>query len=329
MPSLSLQIIVETDDFKPESIVELAKEENLDLDLFIINPKEKTIEGFQSNEGPWISGHSSGSFIEDIQSALSAARGDYFAIVRSSRMCSMDTITRMLKEAEKGFDVVVASRFSGKKRKFDLKTTVIKLLVREMNGISDPLSLFFIAKKSLLAGINLSTSPETLLPELIIKNRTIKISEIYQESGTKGKIYSGSFISYTYSLLRLSKYRAIKFGLVGLSGIGINEGAEYIFHAPFGLIIPFALLISIELSIIWNFTFNNAWTFSDRKFEPVAIRFLKFNSVTALGAVVNYVFGNVLSPFIYFLYANLIGILAGFAINYLGSDYLVWKTKRD
>lgn len=329
MPRLSLQIIVESADFRPENVVELAREQNIEMDLFIVNPKDRTIEGFMSEGGSVVRVNGSGDFLKDLQDTLDNSPGEYFAIVRSNRICSMETITRMIEKAEHGYDIVVASRYSDKKRRFDLKTAIIKLLVREMNVISDPLSPFFIARKSMLYGIDLSTSPETILPELIIKNRSARISEIQYGREISARAFAGGFFAYAFSLLRLSRYRAVKFGLVGITGIGINEGAEYLFHSLSGLIIPVALLLSIEISILWNFTFNNVWTFSDRRHGSVILRLLRYNTVTALGATVNYVVGLSLVPFMFYLYANLIGIFLGFLVNYLGSDYLVWKIEKD
>lgn len=328
MSRISLQIVLEEGSFDPEGIVGIAREENLDMDLFIINPKSKTIEGYMSDGTSNRKVKRSGNFINDIQSTLRQSEGEYFAVARSDRMCSISTILRMINKAEEGYDIVVASRYPGKRR-FDIKTAIIKLLVREMNGISDPLSPFFIARRELIENIDLSTSPETMLPELIIRNRKPRIAEIQADYPRNGKIYSGSFILYCFSLLKLSNYRALKFALVGITGIAINEGAEYIFHTFTGFIIPIALFLSIELSIIWNFIFNNAWTFSDRKAGGFFYKLGKYNAVTALGAAINYGVGIGLSSLIFYLYANLIGIFIGFLVNYLGSDYLVWKIEKD
>ncbi|MCL4315162.1 MAG: GtrA family protein [Candidatus Thermoplasmatota archaeon] len=324
MSRISLQVVLEEGAFDPENIVGIAKEENLDMDLFIIDPGSRTIKGYMSDGGITGNVKSSGNFIKDIQNTLKRSEGDFFAVVRSDKMCSMPTLMRMITKAEEGYDVVVASRFPGK-RKFDVKTAIIKLLVREMNGISDPLSPFFIARRDLIENIDLSTSPETILPEIIIRNRKPRVAEVKADYPGRGRVYSGSFILYCLSLLKLSNYRALKFALVGITGIAINEGAEYVFHSYTGFIIPVALFLSIELSIIWNFIFNNAWTFSDRKSGGFLYKLGKYNAVTALGAAINYGVGIGLATIVFYLYANLLGIFIGFLVNYLGSDYLVWK----
>lgn len=103
-------------------------------------------------------------------------------------------------------------------------------------------------------------------------------------------------------------YRFLKFGIVGFSGFIINLGILEILVGTH-LLVPVASLfnslktipvlevlslevawaaaISIECSIISNFTFNNIWTFSKHRIgtlNKIIKNFLKFN-LTSIGAV--------------------------------------------
>lgn len=58
--------------------------------------------------------------------------------------------------------------------------------------------------------------------------------------------------------------RLIKFSLVGGSGIIVNMGIFFILNEFFGLIYKISSIISIELAIINNYTWNSLWTWKDR-----------------------------------------------------------------
>jgi len=80
----------------------------------------------------------------------------------------------------------------------------------------------------------------------------------------------------------------IRFGLVGLSGVGVNLCALAIFSA-LGLISTLASALAIELSILSNFVLNDRWTFSDRRSGPWWARALRFQLVSLVGALMQWV----------------------------------------
>lgn len=84
------------------------------------------------------------------------------------------------------------------------------------------------------------------------------------------------------------KQRFVKFGFVGFVGYLINAfGLEFFYrvlHFPAGVAAGFGA----ELAIISNFTFNNLWTFSEKKISGVGMlvkKFIQFN-LTSVGAVI-------------------------------------------
>ena len=106
------------------------------------------------------------------------------------------------------------------------------------------------------------------------------------------------------SSLSLSRWASfIKFNVVGLSGVFVNEGALILLAAS-GMYYLSASALAVEISIVTNFIFNDLWTFRDRRHGHAAGRFLKFNGVMLIGLVVN----------VAVLYA---------ATEYLGIDYRV------
>ena len=88
-------------------------------------------------------------------------------------------------------------------------------------------------------------------------------------------------LSSTSSLL-------IRFGLVGLSGVGVNLCALAIFSA-LGLVSTLASALAIELSVLSNFALNDRWTFSDRRHGSWWVRALRFQLVSLVGALMQWV----------------------------------------
>ena len=84
------------------------------------------------------------------------------------------------------------------------------------------------------------------------------------------------------------------------------------------------------MSILWNFFFNNAWTFRYRpKAEHIAIRGLKFNVISLVSLAVTFVAFVILMrllPEMPLLVDQLVAILPATAINYFFNSY--WTFKR-
>ena len=76
--------------------------------------------------------------------------------------------------------------------------------------------------------------------------------------------------------------RAIRFGLVGLSGAVVNLAALRLFHGWLGWTLPLSIGLSSELSILSNFVANDRWTFGHRHVS--GRRLARFN-LASLGGI--------------------------------------------
>lgn len=123
-----------------------------------------------------------------------------------------------------------------------------------------------------------------------------------------------SFISKIFTL----KGTFLKFALVGVSGIIVNQGLLALQVDALQIDLKIAGLIAIELSILNNFFLNNIWTWKDRKKHSFGKRLLRYHMVTALSGGVNYVTLLFLTASLdmHYLLANLIGIGIGMVINF-------------
>ena len=127
-----------------------------------------------------------------------------------------------------------------------------------------------------------------------------------------------------YTRIHRSKNsRMVKFAIVGGAGTVINMLVLYLFYRRAGLPLAAASMLAVELAAICNYLFHDSWTFAAR--TPSFRRFAKFNAASLLGLALNVFTVWCLARLgLYFLAANLVGIAAGFTLNYMFSVSWVW-----
>ena len=124
--------------------------------------------------------------------------------------------------------------------------------------------------------------------------------------------------------------RFIKFNIVGLTGVVVNEGL-LVLLASQGFYYIYASAIAIEASIVTNFLMNDFWTFRDRRHGHIAIRFGKFNGLMIIGLVVNLaiLYGGTEFFGVNYALSNLVGIGAAFLVRYWLSVKYAWIKKEE
>ncbi len=128
----------------------------------------------------------------------------------------------------------------------------------------------------------------------------------------------------------LLQLRIIKFGLVGMTGVGVNMGMLYILTEYLHIIYIISSLIAIEISILSNFFLNDLWTWGDRVKKSFWERFIQYHISVGLTAILaNWLILLLLTEFfgIYYLISNLIGIAVGTLSNYILNDLWTFKQK--
>ena len=123
--------------------------------------------------------------------------------------------------------------------------------------------------------------------------------------------------------------RAVKFAVVGSSGVLVNMGVLYLLTAVFHIFYAISSVFAIEAAIITNFLLNNAWTWKDRRQNSFGQRFRKFQSISLAALLINWlvlIFFKEVAGY-HYLQANLIGIACGTAFNFVLND--VWTFKSD
>jgi len=276
------------------------------------------------------------------------SRGEILAVMDADLQHPPEKIREMLDEIKNGADIVVGSRYipGGEiehwsfKRKFYSKgaRAIAYLLLPKSRSVKDPLSGFFMLRKEVLEGTELNPMGYKILLEILIKGNYTTTKEVPitfrdRERGESSLVFN-EYGKYTKHLLRLSWtegeiLRFLKFGLVGISGVFVNEGLLWLFWGTMGMYLALASIISVEFSIIWNFMWNEIWTFHDRGKEGAGEFFKrmgKFNLVSFVGLVLNVsilmllhlTFG------IYPLTANIAGIAVAFIWNFAANNLWTW-----
>ncbi len=130
--------------------------------------------------------------------------------------------------------------------------------------------------------------------------------------------------------------RFLKFGSVGALGVVVNMACYTLFHEALGVEDYLARVFAIEIAVLHNFTWNFFWTWKDRgrRVKAYFTRLLRYHGSTfiasylvplAIGWAVNFAMEGI--PFANYI-SHLTGIVAGMLVNYLISDFWVFKTSK-
>jgi dolichol-phosphate mannosyltransferase len=122
----------------------------------------------------------------------------------------------------------------------------------------------------------------------------------------------------------------IKFNIVGLAGIVVNEALLIVLKSE-GYSLIVASIIAIEVSILSNFVLNDFWTFRDRRHGHVVVRLAKFNGLMIIGLVANLVILYAFTGYLGVQYtvSNLVGIGAAFLLRYWLSVKFAWIKREE
>jgi dolichol-phosphate mannosyltransferase len=207
---------------------------------------------------------------------------------------------------------------------FGVRTSVAQAIVRdhghafERGGFKVLMDLLLHAPADLRVG----EVPYVFLPRHAGESKLTRrhYLSFLRQLGRGGRMAASFFEALMSGLL-------LRFALVGATGILVNEGLLFLLHEGAAAPLVLASAIAIEASILWNFALNDAWTFRGKGANPAWVRFTRFHAASALGMVLNVavvVAGAALLPGVSYLLANLVGIAAGSAANFLLNLHWTW-----
>lgn len=291
------------------------------------------------------------SVVEGFQSA----RSDILQVIDADFSHPPDLIPRFYEAIRGGADIVIGSRYmkGGDIEAWPLKRRIISLGATAFGRVlfpevTDPVSGFFAVRREVVDGAPLAPRGYKILMEVLGKGRWRSFVEIPfvfkdREEG-ESKLRLDTMVDYLRQCGGIVRFsiahrtgpvwkewtRILRFGLVGLSGIFVNMGLLYALTEIAGLYYLVSAAIAIELSIVNNFVWNDVWTFKSARnlrFGRRIQRILSFQAVSMGGLVINmatlYILADIAG--VYYLVANLAGILVAFAWNYGVNRYYTWS----
>ncbi len=176
-----------------------------------------------------------GSYLIGIEHASS----ENIAIMDGDLQHPPEKLTSISEMLVNGYDIVICSRYKGKKFIGDRDKIrgiisrgaelLLKVMVKECRGISDPISGFIGFKKSLEIPVTQNMRGNKLLPFLIIANRDAKIGYVHynfseRTAGTSKIVSTGNNFVLKY-ISEVSEIRKVKKRL--LNKIRIDPSNEH------------------------------------------------------------------------------------------------------
>ncbi|MFH0847809.1 MAG: glycosyltransferase family 2 protein [Chloroflexota bacterium] len=283
-----------------------------------------------------------------ILDGIALADGEVIGVMDADLQHPPEVLPSLIKEYETGKDLVIASRYvpGGGCENWKLSRRIISkgaialahILLPPTRKIKDPVSGFFLFRRSLVKDLKFDPTGYKILLEMLMVAKPGNIAEvpftfIVRRVGSSKMTLrqERDYLRHLLSLMRRSGEltRFIKFIMVGGSGVVVNEGFLFLFREFAHLSLPLASALSIELSILSNYNLNDLITFRDRRKPGLGSflsRALRFNLVSLAGAGINWVtllfLTNVLG--VHYLVANLIGILLATLWNYIVNSWWTW-----
>ena len=124
--------------------------------------------------------------------------------------------------------------------------------------------------------------------------------------------------------------RFIKFGIVGSSGIVVNQATLMALGRLTAIPLEIRSPIAIEMAIISNFFLNYFWTWGDAEKSDTIKKLLKFNISSGLTSLLfNYIPLIIMVNFLNLneTISNLIGIAIASGFNFLISHFWTFRDK--
>ena len=289
------------------------------------------------------------------------ARGEVLGVIDGDLQHPPEVLLKLL-EAIQGADLAVASRhvegggvsdWGLVRRLLSRGAQVLGLLIlpQVVGRVTDPMSGYFMVRRSAIANKPLSPLGYKILLEVLGRGEIRQVAEVgyvFQERQSgESKVTWKQYVDYLRHLfrLRLARFkgkgkpivpltRFIRFGLVGLSGVFVDMVFLYLLSDPATLAwgLTRSKIVASELAIVNNFLWNDRWTFGDistqqKGWNKRLKRFLKFNLICLAGLVLNVLLLNLLFNVfgINRYVANLLAIAAVTLWNFWLNLKLSWR----
>ncbi len=220
-----------------------------------------------------------------VVAGLRMARGRYVCVMDADLQHPPELLPALLAEAERGADLVVASRYAkggsreglaGATRRLVSRgaTIVARLLFTEARQSSDPLSGFFLCRRALVDGIEFRPVGFKILLELLVCVPELRVVDVPMTQAVRSAGESKAtarqgllYLSHLWSLFFdvPGSARVWKFALVGVSGLCVFLPILAVLIGIVHVNPLVAFVPAFGLSAAWNTVMNWRLTFGDQR----------------------------------------------------------------
>ncbi len=323
----------DSDDETPARVAEQARTSELPVKVVHREPHERT-----------------GGLGGAVVMGLGYARGSWVCVMDADLQHPPEIVPLLLRSAEADdHDLVVATRFRdggsdgglGAIRKLVSRASAAAarvLFPRRLRGVSDPMSGFFLVRRSAVDAGALRPNGFKILLELLARTTFESVGEVpyafAERLAGESKASLREGLRFLLQLVRLrlpgASGRLARFGLIGLSGLVVNESLLALLTERAGLYYLAAAVVSTQVSIVWNFALTERWVYSRRDCRlGWSARLGAFCLVCTTAQVLTI-------PLLYllvdigglsYLIGNLFAIAASTLLRFTIAERLIWKPR--
>jgi dolichol-phosphate mannosyltransferase len=250
------------------------------------------------------------------------ARGEILGAIDADLQHPPEVLYQLLDEIDRGAELAVASRhvegggvseWSIVRRFLSRGAQLLGLIIlpEVIGRLSDPMSGYFMVRRSSIVGKKMSPVGYKILIEVAARGKIRWIGEagyVFRErEAGESKVTWKQYVEYLQHLVRLRFSlwpieRFFRFGVVGFSGVFVDFAIFYLLRTVLRLGLTTSAALSAEVAIVNNFLWNDLWTFGDisrrqQGKRQQLRRFLKFNLICLLGLFLNVSIVNLLYNF--------------------------------
>jgi len=207
-------------------------------------------------------------------------------------------------------------------------------LARVYTKVKDPMTGFFMIKRTCIKDKKINPKGFKILLELIIKAnyKIIKEIPIIFTNRIEGKSKAGTkeIFCYLQNLIGYLPYKKkvirefFKFAFVGGIGTIINVLLLYILTEKAGVYYLLSAIVSFLIAMTSNFILNKVWTFKENIRLNAKKKYFQFALVSIIALIVNlfflYLFTEIFG--IYYLISQVLAIGIALIINFFGNK--IW-----
>lgn len=246
-------------------------------------------------------------------------------------------------------DLVIASRFCegggvgefGRARGLLSKASTLTaagLFRRDLAAVTDPMSGFFLVRRSAVALDHLRPTGFKILLEILVRSNGLRVAETPFEFASRhagdSKANTAEGMRYLRQLwrLRLASLTARfgRFGAVGLTGLVVNTALLALLVGGVGIGYIAAALLATQGSTIWNFLLTDRFVFRGRSMRrSTGARFALFLGVNNSALLVRIPLLWILTSElgVHYLAANVFSLVSLTILRFGLSDGWIWASR--